>query len=315
MSPPASAGTSRERRLAEAAVLITVMIWSANFVVVKAAIGVFGPLTFTALRYVVAAATLFLLLRWRSGAIRWPGRDGPILLGLGVLGFGAYQVLWTVGLTQITAGNSALITAVSPVLVALVAGAVGMDRLTRPKLAGAGIAFAGVAVVIAVGHQISLEASLAGDVMTLGSASLWAIYTTAGARILRRVDPLQATAWSVLGGTVFLLPFGIWDGLTQAPVGVTPVSLLAVLYSGALAAGIANVIVFNAIRYVGPTRVAATQFLVPAGAVMLGAVFLGEAVGFAQVAGGVIIVAGVALTRRSTVVPVRLRPRLRPVIR
>ena len=51
----------RERRIAEAGVLVTVAIWSANFVVVKAAVTVLGPLTFTSARYVVAAITLFLL--------------------------------------------------------------------------------------------------------------------------------------------------------------------------------------------------------------------------------------------------------------
>jgi len=307
----APAGQSRERRIAEAAVLLTVLIWSANFVVVKAAIGVFGPLTFTAMRWVVAVVTLFLLVRWRAGAIRWPGRDGPILLALGVLGFGCYQVLWTVGLTQITAGDSALLIAASPVLVALLAGMVGLDRLTPPKLAGAVVAFGGVAVVIAAGHELSLGASLVGDSLTLGAATLWAVYTTAGARLLRRIDPLQATAWSVLGGAMFLLPFGAWEAVSVPPGEVTPAALAGVLYSGALAAGISNVIVFNAIRYVGPTRVTSTQFLVPAGAVVLGALLLSEPVGLAQVLGGAVIVAGVWLTRRPSVVPTAVRVRVR----
>jgi drug/metabolite transporter (DMT)-like permease len=306
----APAGQVRERRIAEAAVLITVMIWSANFVVVKAAIGAFGPLTFTALRWVVAVVTLFLLVRWRSGTIRWPGRVGPILLGLGVLGFGCYQVLWTVGLTQITAGNSALLIAASPVLVALLAGAVRLDRLTPPKLGGAVVAFGGVAIVIAAGHELSLGASLVGDALTLGAAALWAVYTTAGARLLQRIDPLQATAWSVLGGALFLLPFGLWEATSAPPGDVTLGALAGVLYSGALAAGISNVIVFNAIRHVGPTRVSSTQFLVPAGAVVLGAIVLSEPVGVAQVVGGAVIVAGVWLTRRPSVVPSAVRTRM-----
>jgi drug/metabolite transporter (DMT)-like permease len=307
---PPSVAPSRERRIAEAAVLITILIWSANFVVVKAAIGVFGPLTFTALRWIVAVVTLFLLVRWRSGAIRWPGRDGPILLGIGVLGFGGYQILWTVGLTQISAGDSALLIAASPVLVALFAGAVGLDRLTPPKLVGAIVAFGGVAVVIAAGHGLSLGASLAGDALTLGAATLWAVYTIIGTRLLRRIEPLEATAWSVLGGALFLVPFGIWEALGRPPGDVTPVALAGVLYSGTLAAGISNVIVFNAIRYIGPTRVSSMQFLVPAGAVVLGAILLAEPVGPAQVLGGAVIVAGVWLTRRPSVVPLAVRARI-----
>jgi drug/metabolite transporter (DMT)-like permease len=306
--------SSRERRLAELGVLATVVMWSANFVVVKVAVEAIGPLTFTALRYVVASLTLFLLVAWRLGAVRPPARTALTLMGLGALGFGCYQVLWSVGLTQITAGDSALIIAVSPVLTAVLAGAVGMDRLTAPKLLGALVAFAGVGLVIAGGQELALGASLAGSLLTLGAAVLWAVYTVGGTRMLRSVDPLQATAWAVLGGTVVLVPFGLWEagahgGWGGSGAGPSPGVALAILYSGALAAGIANVFVFNAIRLVGPTRVTVSQFLVPFGAVLLGALALDEPVGAAQLAGGVVIVLGVALTRRASVLPAALRGR------
>ncbi len=303
------AATGRERRLAELGVLGAVAIWSANFVVVKAAIDVFGPLTFTSTRYVIASATLFLLVRWRLGAVRPPTRVALMLMGLGVLGFGGYQVLWTLGLKQITAGDSALIIAVAPVLTVLLAGVMGMDRLSAPKLVGALTAFAGVAMVVAAGQEVSMSASL-GALLTLGAAVLWAVYTIAATRMLRRVDPLQATAWAVFGGTMLLLPLGAAEVLTSPPPALTLAAVAGLVYSGALAAGTANVLVFNAIRLVGPSRVTVTQFLVPAGAVLLGAVFLSEPVGLAQILGGAVIVLGVWLTRRRTVIPARVRARL-----
>ena len=131
---PAAGSSVRDRRLAEAGVLLAVLVWSANFVVVKAAIGELGPLTFSAIRFVVATLTLFLLVRLRTGTIRRPTGLTVPLVAMGMLGFGGYQVVWTLGLTQITAGSSALLVAASPVLTALLAGAVGMDRLTPPKL-------------------------------------------------------------------------------------------------------------------------------------------------------------------------------------
>lgn len=301
--------TTRERRVAEAAVLVTVAIWSANFVVVKAAITVLGPFTFTSLRYVVAAVTLLLILRWRTGSVRWPAGYGRQLFLMGAFGFGAYQLMWSLGLTQITAGDSALLIAATPVFTALLAGAVGMDRLTPPKLAGALIAFGGVGVVVAAGHDLSLGASLIGDVLTLGAAALWAVYTTAGAGIMRTVDPLPATVWTVVAGAVVLVPFGMWEVATSAPMTFTPEAVLGILYSGALAAGIANVFVFNAIRLVGPTRVTASQFLVPVGAVILAAAFLDEPVTLGQVVGGAIILVGVGLTRRASLVPSLARGR------
>jgi drug/metabolite transporter (DMT)-like permease len=291
-----------------------VLVWSANFVVVKAVIGVLGPLTFTTARYGVAALTLFLLMRWRFGEVRRPRGYTLRLLALGMLGFGAYQVLWTVGLTRITAGDSALIIAAAPVATALLAGAVGLDRLTAPKLAGALTAFAGVAIVIGFGAGLSLGASLVGDALTLAAALLWATYTVIGTRVLRHVDPLTATAWTVLGGLLLLVPFGIVDFLVAPPASFPPAAIAGIVYSGALAAGVANVLVFNAIRLIGPTRASAMQLLVPAGAVALGALLLGEPVGPAQVLGGLVIVLGVALTRRASVMPAALRDRLHVAI-
>jgi drug/metabolite transporter (DMT)-like permease len=302
--------SARTRRLAEIGLLATVLIWSANFVIVKASIGTLGPFTFTGARYLVASLTLLLILWRREGSVRPPMGQVAVLFGLGLVGFGAYQVLWTTGLTQISAGDSALLVAASPVLVALLAAAVGMDRLTAPKLAGALIAFAGVAVVIGGSQALSLGSSLVGDALTLGAAVLWAVYTVGASRIVRRIDPLRATTWTVIGGTCLLVPLGVAEAAARPPVNVTPAAILAILYSGALAAGIANVFVFNAIRDVGPTRATAMQFLVPAGAVVLGAVFLAEPVGLPQVIGGAVIVLGVWLTRRPALVPSGLRARL-----
>ncbi len=293
-------------RLAELGVLVTVLIWSANFVLVKGAIGVLAPLTFTGARFTVGAATLLVILRLRQGRVRPPAGQLRGLLLLGALGFGGYQILWTLGLTSINAGDSALIVAASPVLTVLLAALVGVDQLTAPKAAGSMIAFAGVAIVISAGQGLSLGSSLVGDLLTLAAAATWAVYTVGGTRMLRRVDPLQATTWTVIGGLPILLPLAIVDGAAHGWAGILdPAVVLAIVISGSLAAGISNVFVFNAIRYVGPARATAIQLLVPAGAVVLGAVFLQEPVGAWQLAGGAVIVAGVGLTRRASIGPMR----------
>ena len=300
-TPAASAGVSvsaHDRRLAEAGLLLVVAVWAANFVVVKASLASIGPLTFTVLRYIVAALTLFALLRWRSGPIRWPGKVGWRLFALGVVGFGLYQITWSLGLTQITAGDSALIIAASPVFTALLAAAFGLDRLTTPKLAGALIAFVGVSIVVAEGSSLSLGASLGGDLLTLAASLLWATYTVAGARMLQEVDALSATAWSVLGGILFLAPFGVAEVLLSPPASITLGVVVALVYSGSMAAAVSIVLVMHGVSVIGPTRASSTQMLVPFGAVVLGAVFLSERILPGQIVGGVIIVIGLWLTRQ-----------------
>ena len=286
--------------LAELGVLVIMVFWAGNFIVVKGAIGILPPIGFTFLRYLVAAATLVALLRWREGAIRLPHGDVLKIALLGVIGFGCYQILWPVALQTIPAGDSALLIATTPVMTALLAMAIGADTPNAVKLIGAFVSFAGVALVIAAGQGLVLGASLAGDLLTLVAAACWAIYTVFGAGILRRHSPLVTTTWAILAGTVFIAPLGIAQLAMADLTDIAPIVVLAILYSGTLSAGVANVVIFHAVKLIGPTEVTALQFLVPPLAVVMAAIFLSEAIRPVQVIGGAIILLGVALLRRGS---------------
>jgi drug/metabolite transporter (DMT)-like permease len=276
------------------------VFWAGNFIVVKEAIGILPPVGFTFLRYLIASATLMLLLRWREGAFTLPRGDVLRIAGLGIIGFGWYQILWPVALQSIPAGDSALLIAATPVITALLAMATGTDTPNAVKLVGAFVAFIGVALVIGAGQGLDLGTSLVGDVLTLAAAACWAVYTVFGATILRRHSPLVTTAWAVAAGTLFLAPVGIAQLTTVDVATVNPAVIIAILYSGTLAAGIANVVIFHAVKLLGPTRVTALQFLVPALAVVMAAIFLAEPIRPIQAVGGAVILAGVALLRQGS---------------
>ena len=273
------------------------VLWAFNFIVVKTAVAVLPPVGFTFLRFAIASTTLLLLLRWREGSIGLPRRDLLAIGGLGALGFGIYQILWTTGLSMMPAGDSALLIASTPVLVAILAVIAGSDVLTRAKLAGGLISFSGVAVVIASGAGLSLGGSLAGEAITLLAAFCWSVYLAFGAPMLGRHSPLRATTWATVAGTIVLAPVALVQlgsaGLREVPVDV----IGAVLYSGFLAAGVSNVIVQNGVKVIGPTRTSAFQFLVPALAVVFAFLFLAEPIRPGQVVGGLVIVIGVLVTR------------------
>ncbi|MFL5777614.1 MAG: DMT family transporter [Chloroflexota bacterium] len=302
--------TPAERRAAELGVLVVMVLWAGNFIVVKGAIAVLPPVAFTFLRYALAALTLLLLLRWREGRMGLPRREILPIAVLGTIGFAIYQILWTAGLQSISAGDSALLIATTPVMTALIAAAIGADVLTPARLGGALLSFAGVALVIAGGPGLALSASLLGDVLTLLAAACWAIYTSFGVPILRRHSPLRTTAWSVTFGAIALAPLGLFQLAEVAPVPVDAAIVLAILYSATLAAGVANVVVFHGVKLLGPTRITAMQFLVPAIAVVLAAVILHEPIRLAQIVGGAVILAGVAIARTDRV-PARVRAILR----
>jgi drug/metabolite transporter (DMT)-like permease len=275
--------------------------WAANFIVVKAANEQIPPVTFAFLRFGIAALTLLVGLRWREGRVGLPRRDVVPILGLGALGFGIYQILWSTALQGIAAGDSALLVATTPVLTALLAVLSGADVLTRTKLLGSAVAFSGVGVIVAAGHGISLGGAIVGDILTLVAALLWSIYTAFGAPILRRHSALRTTTWAMVGGTLVLLIPGAVQAAGNDWAAVDARAWAGLMFSAFIPAGIANVIVFSAIRLVGPTRITAYQFLVPFMAVLMGAAFLAEPVRADQLLGGLIIVLGVALMRTDRV--------------
>jgi drug/metabolite transporter (DMT)-like permease len=297
--PARDAAPATDRRLAEAGVLIVMVLWAANFIVVKSALVVLPPVGFTFLRFVLASGTLFVLLRLREGSVGLPRRDLLPICGLGALGFGVYQILWTTGLSTVPAGDSALIIASTPVLVAFLAVLAGSDVLTRGKLVGGITSFVGVAIVIASGEGLTLGSEIAGEAITLVAALCWSVYLAFGAPFLGRHSPLRATAWATVAGTVVLAPLAFVQLGASSITSLPPAAIGAVLYSGFLAAGVSNVVVQNGVKVIGPTRTSAYQFLVPALAVVLAALVLSEPIRPGRVAGGLIIVLGVLITRGS----------------
>lgn len=278
------------------------VVWGANFIVVKDVLTIMPPIGFTFLRYLLASVTLLFILSRTEGPVRLPRPGGWRILALGGIGFGLYQILWTVGLQFIPAGDSALLIASTPVITAVLAFLVGTDTLSPPKAAGVLLSFVGVIIVIGAGVGIDLSGSPVGFTLTLGAAFCWAIFTAVGARILQRRSPLVLTTWGTVGGTLVLAIPGIAQLIAPGAVdlsapGAVPQIVLSIAYSGILAAALANIIIFNGVRLVGPTRIIAIQALVPAFAVVFAAIFLGEPIRLGQVVGGAIIIGGVALTR------------------
>jgi drug/metabolite transporter (DMT)-like permease len=282
---------------AEIATLLVMVTWGANVVAVKAAIADVPPILFTFTRFMAAFFVLLVLLRWREGGVTLPRRDTLQIAVLGLVGFGLYQDLWASALGQTTAANSALLTAATPISTMLIAAAVGSDTLSPAKAIGAAISFGGAIGVVAATHGFGLTGASAGDLMTLVATVCWACYVAFGTPVLRRHSPLRTATWAIGFGCLGMLPLALLEvpQFVPAHVGLGTFALLA--YCALLPAAAANVVVFAAIKVLGPTRVMLFQFLVPAFAVIMAAFFLSEAIVAGQVVGGLVIVLGILVAR------------------
>lgn len=272
--------------------------WSFNFVTVKAAIEAVPPVGFAFVRFLLAGLVLLAITRWREGAVGLPRRVAIRVALLGALGFGLYQILWASALALTTAGTSALLVATTPIFTLLAAVATRAERGHRLRYMGAIVAFAGVALV-AGGNGLRLDGAGLGDLMTISAAACWGWYLAFSAPLLARYSPLRLTTWAILAGATVLAGPGLLQLGSADLSAVGPPHLLAILYSGIIAGGLANVVLFRAIALLGPSRIANLQFFVPALTIVLAAILLGEPVLAVQAVGFGVIVAGIVIARRA----------------
>ena len=298
--------SARVRLLAEIAILLVMLTWGANVVAVKAVLADVPPILFAFVRFGSAFLVLLAVLKWREGSVGLPRGDILPLLLLGLAGFGLYQDLWASALGRTTASNSALITAATPVSTMLIAAAVGSDTFSRGKVIGAAISLSGAVGVVGATHGFGFTGASAGDLMTFIATLCWACYVAFGAPVLRRHSPLRTATWAIGFGCLGMLPLAGWQLTTFDPSHIHASTIGLFLFCSLLAAAAANVVMFEAVKVLGPTRAMLFQFLVPAFAVVLAALFLGEAIVVGQVVGGAVIVLGI-IVARSRLLAARVR--------
>jgi drug/metabolite transporter (DMT)-like permease len=277
--------------------LLVCLIWGLNFSVTKFALDQIPPLPFTAIRFIAASLLLWLVLRIAEGKAENPPGGLKRLVVLGLVGNTFYQLVFTVGLAQTTATNSALILSTVPTVVALFAGALGFERITSRMWVGIAMGTLGVVLVIAtqgVGFDVR---TIPGDLLTVLAVLCWAAYTVGLRRVTSGISPLRVTAITTIAGTPGLVLAGI-PGMLALDWGVVRLEAwLALGYAAVLSLVVAYLLWNRSVKAVGGTRTAIYMCITPLFAVAGAWLLLGERPHPLQGVGAVLIVIGVLLTR------------------
>jgi drug/metabolite transporter (DMT)-like permease len=289
------------RRPARAAgdlgMLLVCLIWGLNFSITKLALHSIPPLPFTAIRFVAASILLWIVLRRIEGPAPAPSGSLQQLILLGLVGNTAYQLVFTVGLAKTTATNSALILSTVPTVVALFAGALGLERITRRMWLGIVLGTLGVGLVIAARGVAFGGDTMAGDLLSVVAVLCWASYTVWLRRVPTSVTPLRVTAITTMAGTPGLLLAGIPGLLKLDWTGVNPSAWLGLGYAAVFSLVVAYLLWNRSVKLVGSTRTAIYMCVTPLVAVTGAWLLLGERPRPLQGFGAVLIVTGVLLTR------------------
>lgn len=288
----------------DAALLFVVLVWGVNFPVLKAALAVMPPHVINIFRFLVSAAVLggiYAAQRetWSAGFFTPLRTHLRQIVMLGLLGYVVYQVSFIVGVNHTTAGSAALIMASAPLWTAVLSRMAGYERLSLWAWAGLLVSLVGTGLVIGAGlGSAELGGSLYGNLLMLLAAVLWAAYTTFNKTVVHDVSPTGATFFGIVVALPFLVGIGVpyldtvqWSQVTGWVWG-------AIIFSGGLSTGLAVAIWNTAVKNVGASNTAVYGNLVPFVALIGGALFLGEAVTWAQVLGGSLIIGGLFVMRR-----------------
>lgn len=261
-----------------------------------------APLAAAAIRFLLAGTALGGFALASDGA--WPrltgGRDWGTVTGLALTGILLYNLCFFYGLRHITAGRGALVVALNPVVVALIAWFLGNERMTAGKGAGIALALAGCLTVIGNGDPLALlhGAVGIGEWLILGCVVFWAAYTFIGRRATRTLSPLAATLYASLIGATLLALVALAQGQVDAAGWSWRVwSSIAFLAIGGTALGFTWYA--DGVKRLGAARAAVFINLVPVFAVLQSAWLLDEHLGLPVLAGGALVIGGVWLTSRA----------------
>lgn len=291
--------------------LAVVLIWGANFSFMKMALGEMPGLAFAGLRFAMATVILLAVLQWREGSIGAPREAWWPLVWMGVLSNTLYQAFFMYGLEHTSVANASLIVATTPLIVALLGAATGIEALRRPVVTGGLLGFSGVTLILAgKGAALGID-RLAGDAAVFGAVLCWAVFTL-GVRALRvPISTLRLTALTMLTGTPGLLLLGGGDLRTLAWASLSGRAWTGVAYSTLLAIVVAYVMWNNGVRVVGSARTAIFNSAIPLVAMLVAWPLLGEHPRAIQIGGAALIVGGVLLSRRPVPAARAAAPQLR----
>ncbi|HEX6335970.1 MAG TPA: DMT family transporter [Jiangellaceae bacterium] len=283
------------QRLATIAALVTVVLWASAFVAIRAAADHYSPgaLAFGRL----AVGTLGLgLIAMRYGRPRPRGKGLRLIVAYGVAWFAGYTVVLNQAEHHLDAGTAAMLVNVAPILVAIFAGLMLGEGFPRTLIIGVSVAFSGIVIITVGGPDGALTGSGIGITLALLAAVLYAAGALLQKVTLRTVDAVTATFWGCLVGAVVLVPFA--PQFVAETVAAPPSALAVVVYLGVFPTAIAFSTWAWALARTNAGPMTATTLAVPAIAVALSWVVLGELPTTLAMAGGVLCILGVAISRR-----------------
>lgn len=277
------------------------LFWAGNFVLARAVHDAIPPFALAFWRWALASL-LVLPFVWQPLQRQWPLLRGnlPRMLILALLGVSGFNTLVYLGLQTTSATNGVLIQSTMPVQILVLNWLLFRRAFRASELGAILLSMSGVALIISGGQPLRLVAGdwNLGDLWLLAAALTWALYSV----LLRwrppGLDPRAFLGFTLLAGTVVLLPLFLVETLTGRTPQWGAAEMLTVVYVAVFPSALAYLFWNRGVEAVGANAAGHFVHLMPVFGVLMAVMLLGEDVGWFHAAGALLVALGIGLTIR-----------------
>ncbi|WP_092777839.1 DMT family transporter [Actinokineospora terrae] len=275
---------------------VLALLWGSSFLWIKLALHGLNPVQITIARCALGALVVVVLCYSARHKLPRDRRVWGHLVVAAFFGNALPFALFALGERTVDSGVAGVLNATTPLWALLIGILIGTERALKPvRLTGLLLGFVGTLLIFAPWHQAGVASW--GSLMILAAAASYAVsYTYIGKTLSGRgVAPIALSAAQLVTATglsIFALPIGGF-----ATVDLDPTVLVAIGVLGVFGTGFAFAINYRLIADEGPTNATTVGYLLPVVSVLLGAAFLGEGINLRVIAGMLVVLIGVGMTR------------------
>ena len=277
--------------------LLSSLLYGGTVVAARVISGDIPPAALSMLRGLFGLLVLFPLARRSLRQSPMPTRQDLYrfaLMGFLGIAIGYVTFLWAIQYSSAT--NASIIAATTPAItITLLALGWGIIP-SKLRVFGIALSFSGLLVIIthgSIARLLSLSLSPSDLVLLLNVLAV-SLFTILGQGVMAKFPPIVTSVYSLLFGTIFLLPYGIWE-MFHRSWHFNNTSMLVLLYMGCVVTGIATLLNFEGISRLGSGKAAILGNLAPVFGILLAYIFLGERLSLYHWSGFTLVFVGIGL--------------------
>lgn len=292
-------GIQKSQVIAHLALLLTAFFWGLSFISMKVILNTqIPPLTMAFIRFIIASAALFIILKISEPAQRLQKEDIFTMALGGFFGITLYFYFEATGVKYTTASNASMILSAIPIFTLFIEMIYYRNHISVFKGLGVLLSVLGVYLIIHSSTATSANPHLLlGNLLMLGACISWVTYVMFSKKLKGRYSGLALTTYHTFFGTLFLLPFSLSEYQSWIPI--PPNAAWNIIFLALFCSAAGYFMYQYALSKLDTITVSTYINLIPVVGVTGGIFFLRETILPIQIIGGIIIIVSVFIVSRA----------------